>query len=256
MTGWVDSRMRTKNSDTPYMPDQFLDGIPLAIDAFFSNLSTWDGKDQSHPITSLASPTLLSKFASAHQQLASHGLSLSLSIARTISEPSIKDIFLTFGPKRVASTTLTDGTLLRRYNPASLAKRPNDSSIRQYILFREVIFEYAIREEDAEGWESHMPNLQQRAKTMKEGCCVGVDVSAEVELKIEVRKGGDGQGRLGEVVVSDSVKKPLEMRFETGHFLERMEGNWRVADVDRLITEERVLSEEKWKGRKAPLDDE
>ncbi|KAJ3047592.1 hypothetical protein HK097_011403 [Rhizophlyctis rosea] len=247
--GWLDSRFRTSPADPPYMPDQFLLGAPFALSAFLSTLGTWDGRDPTHPIHSLAKSTLLDKFAASHSLLARQGHTVTLSVSKTKSDPEVKDIFISFGPESVIQSTLTEGTVLKRYNPNSFVKASKEGRGKHgYLIFREVTFEYALKEKDVEGWEDQMPGLGPRARSMQTGAVVGVDVSCDVELKVEVRKGGD-EGRLGTLVTSEKVDKVLEFRLESDHFEGKKvspEGFWRVADVDRLLISDRVREEEKW----------
>ncbi|RKO90693.1 hypothetical protein BDK51DRAFT_29646 [Blyttiomyces helicus] len=251
-TGFVNARFAAipSPSETPtnpdrYLPDRFLLGATAALETLLTRLSQFTGTESSSTslnLPSIIKPLLLDRLTAAHTQLTSDNLSLSLSIDAFHADPVIRDIFLIFGPPALARHTLLRGNVVRREGANGVVR---ELPLGLGLLHREVAFEYAFPLEAlrAGGKPGELvAPLAVRRQAMREGVVIGIDVAFDVDVRAVLGPLGGGEGR--ERVVR---REPLVLRFETGHIYGVPDAatSWKIADMDCLLTEEKLLDEER-----------
>ncbi|KAJ3338749.1 hypothetical protein HDU91_001126, partial [Kappamyces sp. JEL0680] len=231
---WINMRFRDDPNDPPYMPGEFLRGAEAGISAFFQSLQT----EIQHPVAEhgtstlkkLVTPQLYEALDRQHQLFHQNGLDLKLTLSSATNFEK-KDNWMCFGDKTMATSSLNRAPIhttvannvLWRHQPGT-----------KKWFFSEVNFEYAFNEHAIKQdllEDLAPPTIAERGETTRKGACVGVDVLFDVDLTIVVQ-GTDGKESERWV---RAIKRPMLVRFESGHVDGRFEGSWRIADIDKYF---------------------
>ncbi|KAJ3187964.1 hypothetical protein HDU85_006357 [Gaertneriomyces sp. JEL0708] len=237
--GWMQSRFATDDAtQPPYFPEMFSEGARFAFTSLIQRLSKWDGSSLDNDLNKLLTPALYSRFKAKHEELDAQGLMMEFQLEADLATPDVGEVWLTFGPASMVRSTVMGGTVVKWFNPLGFVRQlPNK---KDSYLFREVVFEFALDGEDMPGGPKVAPAMPLRAQAIKQGQIVGVDVTIDTKLRITVREKTNPT-----VIVSEKfVDRPVALRFDSSHFTEKMDGEWRVADIDRLLQHELTVHAE------------
>ncbi|KND00594.1 uncharacterized protein SPPG_03718 [Spizellomyces punctatus DAOM BR117] len=244
--GWMESRFPVAENQPKYFPDLFTQGAGFAFTSLLPRLSKWNGSSSSdNALSELLTPSMYQRFQKSHQKLDKEGVEIEFKLLDEL-RTTPGDVWLTFGSAEEVKSTLMFGKVVRRFNPLSFVRELRDSDNQRY-LFREVVFEYAFKQSDTPEALRGPLSFGLKSSIIRKGQVVGVDVCFQTKFRVTVRekKYGDGEGT---IISQQTVDHPVWVRFESPHFVDRMDGEWKVGDVDRLIQNERILEEEKCLG--------
>ncbi|KAJ3106144.1 hypothetical protein HDU97_006961 [Phlyctochytrium planicorne] len=243
----------SSNSDpkalSPYFPTAFMEAPKFAMSTLFEQLSGWDGSDKAaeeRGLHALLKPQIYEKFRRAHQELNENGCVLTLSLKPEEDPVRIKGIWITFGPRELATSTVLRGPIKKRYSTFAFTRRATNHLGNSMLIFREEVFEYCMTP-GAAAELAVLPNYSTKNQVVGKGQVVGVDVefegtvSFQVSRKVEV----DGSGKQGELILKDNVQRLCRSRLESTFFDDEFpdDGAWLFADVDNYIVSDRVKEE-------------
>ncbi|KAL2913148.1 hypothetical protein HK105_207389 [Polyrhizophydium stewartii] len=238
--GWINTKLKTSaaaalDPAAEYIPDGFLAGAEAAIPLLLAELS----RDTLPPavaapsrLKALLKPPLFADFDAHHAALRDMGLALAVDV-KSVADCNIHDIWITFGPKTHAKSTLIRAPLVEDLGSMAIVRKSASS-----VLFREVTFEYAMdpdemKPDDQGGYLS--PSVAARSKSMQLGSVVGIDVLANVNLRLSISKAPASLNEEPKALWSQRISRPMLVRFEADHCSDDFDPSWRVADMDNMI---------------------
>ncbi|KAJ3416600.1 hypothetical protein HDV05_000882 [Chytridiales sp. JEL 0842] len=233
-----------------YVPLQLVQGAKLAASSVVDGVSGWDGSVESaeeRGLDRILTPSLYQNFAKAHQELDRRGVYLELEID-VGALWGVKDIYISFGSKGLVDSTLLPGKIIDRIHTTTFTQLvPKLDSKPPRRILRELTFEYIspasnyVERDDIESKRELMVEGQRVAATIE---FPDAEITSRFYAKsIDITS---FTSKKGELIMEESVRRPFRMRLESSHFQERFpeDGEWRVADVDDLLVEQRILQEE------------
>ncbi|KAJ3118217.1 hypothetical protein HDU96_003257 [Phlyctochytrium bullatum] len=243
----------------PYFPEGFLKAPPVVLPLLASKLSGWDGSDAElaqRNLDRLIKPGLLERLRASHKRIAAAGCTLELSIRPTEDAASTGGradrVWITFGAEDLATSTLLRGPVVNRFSRFAFTRRATNHLGKTMVVFREEVFEYCMPSFD------QLPSYAQKSHVVEQGHVIGVDVVMDATVSFQLRKravsgSAEADADEEEVLVEDSVTRPVACRFETTYFEGEFpaDGRWMIADLDSYIINQRIREE-----MKEPLDDD
>ncbi|KAF9973265.1 hypothetical protein BGZ73_003491 [Actinomortierella ambigua] len=233
-------RMLRNNTSQEYYPDQFLQGTGMAIHQMMPLIAT--NVDRT-PLRSMMTQELYNVFEQELERQERLGSEVSIRLA-AVHDGLVKDVWVQLGPKLSSGTT--KGFIRWRWQTLTVSLRAATSQVS---------------------------SRDQVTQMMMEGVQFQVDVEFDATIEYKIR-----HPKLGLDLVTEVVRRPLLVRFETPYFqpAEEMvrsrrvsrpdeapiDWHWRVSDIDYLLEQdfverrrrEDVLEEEHAK-REMGLDD-
>ncbi|KAF8961469.1 hypothetical protein BGZ46_001337 [Entomortierella lignicola] len=217
-------RMLRNNTSPEYYPDQFLQGVGLAMHQMIPLLSTNVDRE---PLTNMMTEELYDKFETELQKQEAVKSDVSIKLA-AIHDGMIKDVWVLLGPKLKSGST------------------------RGFIRWRWQTLTVVLR-----AATDDMSSREQVTQMMMEGVQFKVDVELDASIDYTIKSNVLENAE----VISDFTRRPLLVRFETPFFepADKMvasrsmsrpdeapiDWNWRVSDIDYLLEQDFIVRRQK-----------
>lgn len=200
----------------------------LALPIIFNKLSNWNGVDGKESLEELIIPDLLNKLSKIHMDLDTKKLLPNFTI-NSIKYTGIDDIWFSFGPADVITSTNLPAEVIERKNAVTIRRKFNS----KFDLYRQMTLEYVVEPESEANNTIQRGSLQD---AMKKGHMISVDMTFISDLEVSFGK------------ESPFTKKDLRVRFESTHYKGTNVDSvvWRLADFDYFLANDRVREMEEF----------